>query len=127
MSNNSAKTNNRNITRKQLRSQLENIVDQIGGNSSSFSGELATEIMQTTAKLIRDKADDGELKLISRSLKELRHALKIFRGYDGFRKVSVFGSARTPQTAPAYRSAAQFSREMAKAKWMTITGAGNGI
>lgn len=115
------------ITKKQLHHQLEHIVDQVGGDSSSLSGEIVAQIMQTTARLISDKADDGELKLIARSLKELRHALNIFRKYKEYSKISIFGSARTVENNPAYTAAATFSKEMAQAGWMTITGAGDGI
>ena len=64
---------------------------------------------------------------MSRSLKELRYALKVFRPYRGTRKISVFGSARTPEDHPDYQAAVAFSRNMAEAGWMVITGAGDGI
>ena len=64
---------------------------------------------------------------MSRSLKELRYALKVFRPYRGTRKISVFGSARTPEDHPDYQAAVAFSRQMAEAGWMVITGAGDGI
>lgn len=51
-------------------------------------------MMHTAVKLLRDGADDGELKLTSRSLKELRYAMKVFRPYRRERKVSIFGSTR---------------------------------
>jgi len=41
--------------------------------------------------------------------------------------VSAFGSARTPASAPAYKAAVEFSRRIADAGFMIITGAGNGI
>jgi uncharacterized protein (TIGR00730 family) len=84
-------------------------------------------MMHTAIKLLRDGADDGELKLISRSIKELRYALKVFRGYDSVRKISIFGSARTPQEHADYKAAEAFSRQMAQAGWSVITGAGGGI
>ena len=77
--------------------------------------------------LLRDGADDGELKLMSRSLKELRYAMKVFRAYRGKRKVAIFGSARTSEADPAYQAAAAFSRKMVLRGWMAITGGGDGI
>jgi uncharacterized protein (TIGR00730 family) len=41
--------------------------------------------------------------------------------------VTVFGSARTKPQHPAFRAAEEFGREIVKAGWMVITGAGNGI
>jgi len=43
------------------------------------------------------------------------------------RKVSIFGSARTPEASADYGAAAEFGRKMAEAGWMVITGAGGGI
>jgi uncharacterized protein (TIGR00730 family) len=83
--------------------------------------------MHTAVELVRDGASDGEMKLISRSLKELRYALKVFRDYADTPKVSIFGSARTPEDHPAYQTAETFARAMAGAGWMVITGAGDGI
>src|SRR5690606_5419245 len=42
-------------------------------------------------------------------------------------KISVFGSARTPPGHPHYQVCETFSRAMADAGWMVITGAGDGI
>jgi uncharacterized protein (TIGR00730 family) len=53
--------------------------------------------------------------------------LKVFAGYRGRRKATVFGSARTRPDHPAYRAAEAFGRQIADAGWMVITGAGNGI
>ena len=41
--------------------------------------------------------------------------------------MTVFGSARLPESHPAYAAAVEFSRRMAEAGWMVITGAASGI
>jgi uncharacterized protein (TIGR00730 family) len=107
--------------------QLDALVRESGGDPEAFSGRLVREIFHTAIKLIGDGADEGELKIISRSLKELRYALKVFRPYRDVRKVSIFGSARTPEDHPDYRAALKFSREISEKGWMVITGAGDGI
>ena len=107
--------------------QLDALVRQSGGDPEAFCGRLVREIFHTAIKLIGDGADEGELKIISRSLKELRYALKVFRPYRDIRKVSIFGSARTPEDHPDYRAALKFSREISERGWMVITGAGDGI
>ncbi|HTI52076.1 MAG TPA: TIGR00730 family Rossman fold protein, partial [Planctomycetaceae bacterium] len=43
------------------------------------------------------------------------------------RKITVFGSARTPPEHPAYRMAVEFGRRMAEEGWMVVTGGGGGI
>jgi hypothetical protein len=88
---------------------------------------LINEIKETADKLDRDQASRGDLKLLSRSLRELRYAFKVFKPYRDRRKVTIFGSARTPATHPAYAQAVEFSRQMAAAGWMVLTGAGRGI
>lgn len=90
-------------------------------------GDQVGQIVDNALKLLRDKTNRGDIKLINRSLKELRYALKVFAPYRDVRKVSIFGSARTPEDSPAWRQAAAFARAMAQAGWMVITGAGGGI
>src|SRR5580693_3120018 len=90
-------------------------------------GDLIGEILATAMKLLRDRTNRGDIKLIDKSLGELRYALKIFAPYRDFHKVSIFGSARTPETNDDYQQAADFGKKMAKAGWMVITGAGGGI
>jgi uncharacterized protein (TIGR00730 family) len=91
------------------------------------SPELIEEMIVTALKMARDKMGVGDLKLVNRSLKELRYAAKVFAPYRNFRKVVVFGSARTPPGAAEYRVAEDFARTMVAQNYMVITGAGDGI
>jgi uncharacterized protein (TIGR00730 family) len=88
---------------------------------------LVRELLQTGLKLIPDGRDTGELKLMTNSLKELRYAYRVFAKYRQPHKVTIFGSARTPENHPDYAAAVDFSKLMADAGWMAITGAGMGI
>jgi uncharacterized protein (TIGR00730 family) len=90
-------------------------------------GDMVSEIVANALKLLRDQTNRGDIKLINKSFKELRYALKIFAPYRDVRKVSIFGSARTPEKHDDYVSAARFGKLMAAAGWMVITGAGGGI
>src|SRR3954452_9929720 len=90
-------------------------------------GDLVGEIVANALKLLRDQTNRGDVKLIDKSFKELRYALKIFAPYRDVRKVSIFGSARTLESHGDYRQAAEFAKQMAAAGWMVITGAGGGI
>jgi hypothetical protein len=90
-------------------------------------GDLVGQIIDNALKLLRDQTNRGDIKLIDKSFKELRYALKIFAPYRDVRKVSIFGSARTPEDDPDYKQAAEFARQMVAAQWMVITGAGGGI
>lgn len=104
-------------------------------STSSWSGnfdadgraQLIAEIKETADKLDRDQASRGDLKLLSRALKELRYAFKVFTPYRRTKKVTVFGSARTSSDHPEYLESVEFGRRMAAAGWMVVTGAGGGI
>ncbi len=90
-------------------------------------GDLVGEIVANALKLLRDQTNRGDIKLINKSYKELRYALKIFAPYRDTRKISIFGSARTPEGSEDYQQAARFGKIMADSGWMVITGAGGGI
>jgi uncharacterized protein (TIGR00730 family) len=90
-------------------------------------GDLVAETVVNAIKLLRDRNNRGDLKLVNKSFKELRYALKVFTPYRDTRKVSIFGSARTPEDHPDYIQCSVFAKEMAALGWMVITGAGGGI
>jgi hypothetical protein len=69
----------------------------------------------------------GDLKLIHRALREMRYANKVFYPWRHVRKITIFGSARTPSSSLEYDAAARFAHRMCEAGFMVITGAGDGI
>lgn len=89
--------------------------------------ELIDEIKETADKLAADGATRGDLKILSRALRELRYAFKVFTPYRRNRKVTVFGSARTKPEDPEWQQAELYGRRMAEEGWMVVTGAGGGI
>jgi uncharacterized protein (TIGR00730 family) len=94
---------------------------------SHRGADLIDQIKQAAEQLARDQASRGDLKILSRTLRELRYAFKVFSRYRSIRKVTVFGSARTPRDAPAYLQAVRFGRAMAGEGWLVVTGAAAGI
>ncbi len=96
-------------------------------NSRVSVEELIDEMHATVDGLGEDGASRADLKLLSRALKELRHAFRFFDGLRGRSKVTVFGSARLPAGSPACRQAESFGRAMARSGWFVVTGAGEGI
>ena len=85
------------------------------------------QLLTTVLKLAEDGALTGDLKITNAALKELRYAYKVFAPYRNVRKVTVFGSARTPATDAAALVARDFGRRMVESGWMVVTGAGHGI
>jgi len=88
---------------------------------------LRQEMITTCFRLTRDHSDRGEMKLVNASLKEFAYAFKVFKGYKSYRKVGMFGSARTVPDDPVYDVARRFAAAIAARNWMVITGAGPGI
>lgn len=89
--------------------------------------ELIDQIRETADRLVTDEATRGDLKIMSRSLRELRYAFKVFAPYRDRRKVTVFGSARTLPDHPTYVMGMDYGKRMAEEDWLVITGAGSGI
>jgi uncharacterized protein (TIGR00730 family) len=85
------------------------------------------QMLTTVLKQHEDGALPSDLKITNTALKEMRYAFKVFAPYRGVRKVTVFGSARTPPTEQAANVARDFGRRMVESGWMVVTGAGAGI
>lgn len=102
---------------------LAQVLDIVGGPDSDVVGEAAATVM----RLGIDGIDRGDLKIVAGALRELRRAFLLYEQYKGVPKVSVFGSARTPEEDANYEAAELFSRLMVESGWMPITGGGSGI
>ena len=89
--------------------------------------DLIEQIKESADKLVSDKTSRGDLKILSRTLRELRYAFKVFTPYRTRRKVTVFGSARTRPDEATYQQAVAFGKAMAGEKWLVVTGAASGI
>ncbi len=106
---------------------IQSLITSCGGDPASSAGILVTEVIQTGLKLLFEGHDLGQLKLINRCLKEMRYAYRIFNSYPNAHCISVFGSARTPETHPDYLQAKALAAGLAQHGWMVITGAADGI
>ena len=114
--------------RQHLKHPLDSELEVIDHTSDPAKhSELIDEIKATADKLAADGATRGDLKILSRALRELRYAFKVFTPYRRHRKVTVFGSARTQPEEANWKQAEQFGRMMAEEGWMVVTGAGGGI
>src|SRR5262249_14592805 len=94
---------------------------------ASESPELIEEMIVTALKIARDHMSVADLKLINRSVKEMRNAAKVFAPFQHLRKVAIFGSARTPTDSPVYEVAKDFARQIVSHNFMVVTGGGDGI
>ena len=107
--------------------ELDRLIEEFIGELPERDKKLAHEIVTTSLKLAREQINTLDRKIVNSTLKELRHAFRVFQPYKGTRKVTIFGSARTQKGDEEYVAARDFSAEIAKRGWMVITGAGPGI
>lgn len=108
--------------------RIQDLVDLVAPqNVESFDRKLVADLVAAGLKLLPDGRNRGELKLMTAAFKELRYAYRVFGRYPDAHKVTIFGSARTPEDHPDFASCVEFSKRMAEAGWMVITGAGDGI
>ena len=103
---------------------IEDLMDSAGGIRRPA---IVRELLLAALKAGQEDDGQADLKLMNTALKEMRYTAKIFGPYRDRPKVTIFGSARTPETAPLYQMARQLGRELVAAGHMVITGGGGGI
>lgn len=108
----------------QLRGELDGLLSD---PASVPESDLLLQMLSTVTKCVRDGIGRGDVKVLNSMLKEARYAFKVFAPYRRVRKVSIFGSARTPLGSPEYVQAEAFANRITQEGWMVITGAGGGI
>jgi uncharacterized protein (TIGR00730 family) len=103
------------------------MADGADPTGSSQIADLVLRLRTAADSLPADRTAGEDLKILSQTLRELRRAFQVFAPYRSQRKVSIFGSARTPRDAPAYQQALRLGRLMAESNWFVVTGAATGI
>ncbi len=111
----------------ELEKSIRELIASVGADPNSFDADLVSQIIETSLKMIREGIDTGELKLMTRAFKEMRYAYSIFDQYPDRQRVSIFGSARTPEDHIDYEAAKNFAAAITKEGWVCITGAADGI
>src|SRR5262249_59293890 len=89
--------------------------------------DLIRRLRQVADRLPVDRTPPDDLKILSQTLRELRKAFAVFAPYRTHRKVTIFGSARTPRDAPAYDQAVRLGKMMVEHGWYVGTGATTGL
>ena len=111
-----------------LGEEIDDIVmDLIRRAGRTDSPDLIREIATTAFKLVGDGANRGDLKILNSGMKELRYAFRLFAPFQGYRKVSIFGSARIAPESPDYELARRLAEDLVRENLLVITGAGGGI
>ncbi len=111
-------------TTQDVLQQVEQICDLPEGDLRAW---LHKEILLNALKFKRDDLEILDLKIINRAMDEFRYAARVFQPYRKLRKVSIFGSARTPSNDPYFRAAKEFAHMSVEKGFMVITGGADGI
>ena len=88
---------------------------------------LRAELLEQVDRLERSGGDVRDLTVAVRAMGELATAARVFSPWRDRPKVTIFGSARVPETAPQYALAREVAERLAARGWMVVSGAGPGI
>ncbi|MBB1520149.1 LOG family protein [Aquipseudomonas guryensis] len=88
---------------------------------------LYQEMLTTVVRMAQADRNRWDAKIMLQTLREMEHAFSSLEQFKRRRKVTVFGSARTPADHPTYRLARELGQTLARLDLMVITGAGGGI
>lgn len=109
---------------KQIDQLISRLIEEAGSISHPA---IIKEMLLSTLKIGQDVDYLADLKLINRTLREMRYTARVFGPYRARKKVTIFGSARTEPDEEMYQKCVRFSRSLAANGYMVITGGGPGI
>jgi uncharacterized protein (TIGR00730 family) len=112
------------MTNQEILAHVQRILEDSDGELRTV---LLREMLLGIVKLNDYHLDTLDLKILNRTLKELRYAFKVFQTYRNRPKISMFGSARTQSSDPNYQLAYRFARRLVERGFMVITGGADGI
>src|SRR5471032_199562 len=105
--------------------RVEEQLNQVAPESPNLA--LYRDMMLTVLRMAQDDRNRWNAKIVLQTLRELENAFRVLDQFKGRRKVTVFGSARTPTEHPLYAQARALGTALARSNLMVITGGGGGI
>jgi uncharacterized protein (TIGR00730 family) len=91
------------------------------------NGKWIQRALESILHMSQTEIDRLDWKILSASIEDMERAFETFYPYRHIRKVAIFGSARTSETAPEYQLAQDFAHLITQQGFMAITGGGGGI
>ena len=88
---------------------------------------LYREMLTTVIRMAQADRNRWDAKIMLQTLREMETAFSRLEDFKRRRKVTVFGSARTPVGHPVYQLARELGQTLARLDLMVITGAGGGV
>jgi hypothetical protein len=111
--------------RPDLISKVEEQLNLVSPNSPNLP--IYRDMILTVLRMAQEDHNRWNAKITLQALRELEQAFRVLEQFKGRRKVTVFGSARTPVEHPLYAMARELGAALARSDLMVITGAGGGI
>jgi len=106
---------------------IDDLIDRVAPDAAGADRRHMQQLLYTSVLVAHDRPDTLDLKIMNRSLRELRKGFKAFAPWSDFRKIAVFGSARSAEDSDEYKMAVECSKGLVDAGFMVVTGAGPGI
>ncbi len=88
---------------------------------------LYQEMLTTVIRMAQADRNRWDAKIMLQTLREMELAFSTLEQFKRRRKVTVFGSARTPPDHPVYQLARELGQTLSRLDLMVITGAGGGV
>lgn len=88
---------------------------------------LYRDMLITVIRMAQADRNRWDAKIMLQTLREMEHAFSSLEQFKRRRKVTVFGSARTPPDHALYALARELGATLARHELMVVTGAGGGI
>jgi uncharacterized protein (TIGR00730 family) len=90
-------------------------------------GKWIGQALSTIAQIAEGEVDRLDWKILTYALQDMEQGFETFYPYRHVRKLTIFGSARTPEDSAEYETARLFAQKMIAQGFMVMTGAGGGI
>lgn len=110
--------------------QIDKLVADVvaGTDGLTTDADLVREIIVSALKVVKDRTDRGDVRMMNTAMKELRYSSLVFQPFGDRKKAAIYGSARTSPDDPNYVMAEELGRRLAEDHdYLVITGAGPGI
>lgn len=110
--------------------ELNNKIDELIKLALPAGAEehrLYKELFLAATRLVQAERGHWDTKIAKNALTEMDKGFTLLERFKHHRKVTVFGSARTPVDHPLYQQAVTLGSQLADNGFIVITGAGGGI
>jgi len=108
-------------------SRIDDLLELVCPDAHLVDRRYMRQLMLTAALVAHDQPDRLNLKIMNRTLRELRRGFNTFDPWSDVQKIAIFGSARSAEGTPHYEMAVQCAAGLVEAGFMVVTGAGPGV